>query len=144
MATKSLVRPGELFPGFFDDFFKPWNEWFNGGRSLTVPAVNISETNEDYKVSVAAPGLKKSDFDISIEGNVLSISCEKEESREDKDEKHTRREYNYSSFSRSFTLPDEVNKEKIDAVYEDGVLKLTLPKKDEVKKASVLKKINVK
>lgn len=74
MATKSLVRPGEMFPGFFDDFFKPWNEWFNGGRSLTVPAVNISETNGEYKVSVAAPGLTKNDFDIRIEGHVLRIN----------------------------------------------------------------------
>lgn len=144
MATKSLMRSGDAFPAFLDEFFKPWNEWFNGGRALTVPAVNITETREDYKVSVAAPGLKKGDFSILIDGNVLSISCEKEENKEEKDEKHTRKEYNYSSFSRSFTLPDEVNKEKIDAYYEDGVLKLTIPKKDEVKRTALSKHIAVK
>lgn len=144
MATKSLVRTGDMFPAFLDDFFKPWNEWFNGGRALTVPAVNITETKDDYKISVAAPGLKKGDFNIAVEGNVLSINCEKEESKEDKDERHTRKEYNYSSFSRSFTLPDEVNKEKIEAIYEDGVLKLTLPKKEDVKKAALSKHIAVK
>lgn len=144
MTTKSLTRTGDLFPAFLDDFFKPWNEWFNGGRARSIPAVNITENKEDYKVSVAAPGLKKGDFNINVEGNVLTISCEKEESKEEKGERHTRKEYNYSSFSRSFTLPDEVNKEKIDAYYEDGVLKLTIPKKDEVKRTALSKHIAVK
>jgi HSP20 family protein len=74
MSTRSLTRPGELFPALFDDFFKPWNEWFNNGRMLTTPAVNITENKDDYKISVAAPGLKKSDFNIDVEGNILTIS----------------------------------------------------------------------
>jgi HSP20 family protein len=146
MSSLPLTRPGRLFPSVFDDFFKPWNEWFNEDwrNMLTVPAVNIVEKDDHYDVSVAAPGLKKSDFKIAIDENVLNISAETEEKKEEKDEKYTRKEYNYSSFSRSFTLPDEVNKDKIDATYQDGVLKLTLPKKEEAKKAVISKNIQVK
>jgi HSP20 family protein len=92
---------------------------------------------------MAAPGLKKNDFNIDIEGNLLTISSEKEDTREEKDEPYTRKEYSYSSFSRSFTLPDEVNREKIDASYVDGVLHLILPKKDEAKKLALSKHITV-
>jgi HSP20 family protein len=95
-------------------------------------------------VSLAVPGMKKDDFNIDVEGNMLTISSEKEESKEEKEDKYTRKEYNYSSFSRSFTLPDEVNKEKIEAKYEDGVLKLMLPKKEEAKKLAAGKHIAVK
>jgi HSP20 family protein len=148
MSTKALTKTGEMFPSFFDDFFKPWNEWggISGlrGRPLTMPAVNITENKDDYKISLAAPGLKKSDFNIDVDNNMLTISSEKEESKEEKDDQQTRREYNYSSFSRSFTLPDEVIKDKIEAVYTDGVLQLTLPKKEEAKKAMLSKHINVK
>jgi HSP20 family protein len=148
MGTQALTKTSERIPTFFDDFFKPWNEWFdNGGnlwnRALTVPAVNITENKDDYQVSLAVPGMKKDDFKIDVNGNMLTISCEKEESKEEKDKKFTRKEYNYSSFSRSFTLPDEVNKEKIDAKYEDGVLKLSLPRKEEAKKPAA-KQIAVK
>ena len=115
MGTQALSRLSERMPSVFDDFFKPWNEWFdNGGllgRVMNVPAVNITEQKDAYLVSVAAPGLKKADFNIDVEGNMLTISCEKEETKEEKDKKFNRREYSYSSFSRSFTLPDEVNKE---------------------------------
>ena len=147
MSTKALVKASESFPSVFEDFFKPWNEWFNGGvfgKSLTVPAVNITENKEDYKLSVAAPGLKKDDFKIDVEGNMLTISSEKEDSKEEKDERYTRKEYSYSSFSRSFALPEEVNQEKIEAKYQDGVLKVTLPKKDDVKKLAVSKHIAIK
>jgi len=125
-------------PTLFDDLFKPWNEWFdNGGlwgRVMNIPAVNITENKDEYKVALAVPGMKKDDFNIDIDGNMLTISSEKEETKEEKDKKFTRKEYNFSSFSRSFTLPDEVNKEKIEAKYEDGVLKLSLPRKEELKK----------
>ena len=147
MSTKALVKASESFPSVFEDFFKPWNEWFNGGvfgKSLTVPAVNITENKEDYKLSVAASGLKKDDFKIDVEGNMLTISSEKEDSKEEKDERYTRKEYSYSSFSRSFALPEEVNQEKIEAKYQDGVLKVTLPKKDDVKKLAVSKHIAIK
>lgn len=75
-------------------------------------------------MSVAAPGMKKGDFKIDLDGNVLTISAETEQKKEEKGDKFSRQEYNYSSFSRSFNLPDAVNKDKIEAHYEDGVLKL--------------------
>jgi HSP20 family protein len=149
MSTKALARNGgETLPTLFDDFFRPWNEWFNTGsslgRTLNMPAVNITDNKDDFMVSLAVPGMKKDDFNIDVDGNMLTISCEKEDEKEDKNSKYTRKEYNYSSFSRSFTLPDEVNKEKIDARYEEGVLKLMLPKKEEAKKIAANKHIAVK
>ena len=147
MGTQALSKVSERMPSVFDDFFKPWNEWFdNGGslsRAMNVPAVNITEQKNDYLVSLAAPGLKKEDFKIDVDGNMLTISSEKEETKEEKDKKFTRKEYNYSSFSRSFTLPEEINKEKIEAKYEDGVLKISLPRKEEAKKPAA-KNIAVK
>jgi len=148
MSTRAVSKTSTL-PAVFDDFFKPWNEWFENGntffnRLTTVPAVNIVENKDDYKVSLAVPGMKKEDFNIDVEGNMLTISSEKEENKEEKEERFTRKEYSYSSFSRSFTLPDEVNKEKIEAKYEDGVLKLILPKREEAKKLAVGKHIAVK
>ena len=148
MSTRAISKPGML-PTVFDDFFKPWNEWFDHGslffgRVMTVPAVNILENKNDYNVSLAVPGMKKEDFNINVDGNMLTISCEKEENIEEKADQFTRKEYNYSSFSRSFTLPEEVNKEKIEAKYEDGVLKLILPKREEAKKPTVGKYIAVK
>jgi len=147
MATNALTKAPENVPTLFNDFFKPWNEWFDKGsffgRSLSVPAVNITENKDNYEVSLAVPGLKKDDFKIDVDGNMLTISSEKEETKEEKEKTFTRKEYNYSSFSRSFTLPEEVNKEKIEAKYEDGVLKLTLPRKEEAKKTTA-KKIAVK
>ena len=137
MGTQ-LSRLSERMPSVFDDFFKPWNEWFDNagswGRVMNTPAVNITEQKDDYLVSLAAPGMKKEDFKIDVDGNMLTISSEKEETKEEKEKKFTRKEYSYSSFSRSFTLPDEVNKEKIDARYEDGVLKISLPRREEAKK----------
>jgi HSP20 family protein len=148
MSSKELAKTESRFPAVFEDFFKPWNEWFgNGnflGRVMKVPAVNVKDNKDNYTVSLAAPGLKKEDFRIDVEGNMLSISSEKEENKEEKEEKYTRKEYNYSSFCRSFNLPDEVKKEKIEAVYKDGVLTLTLPKNETAIKASTAKQIAVK
>lgn len=148
MSTKELMKSGEMFPTVFEDFFKPWNEWFdNGGflgKVMKMPAVNVTDNKDNYLVSLAAPGMKKNDFKIDVEGNMLTISNEKEENKEEKETRYTRKEYNYSSFSRSFTLPDEVIKDKIEATYEDGVLKLRLPKTEESKKIIASKHITVK
>ena len=146
MATQALAKSSERMPSVFDDFFKPWNEWFDGGlwgRTMNVPAVNITEKKDQYQVSLAAPGLKKEDFKIDVDGNMLTISSEKEENKEEKNEKFNRKEYSYSSFSRSFTLPEEINKEKIEAKYEDGVLNISLPRKEEAK-ITLAKQIAVK
>lgn len=138
MGTQALARINERMPLVFDDFFKPWNEWFDNenlwGRTMKIPAVNITEHKDNYLVSLAVPGMKKDDFKIDVDGIMLTISSEKEESKEELDKKFTRKEYNYSSFSRSFTLPEEINKEKIEAKYEDGILKIFLPRTDVAKK----------
>jgi HSP20 family protein len=139
MPNLTLTKTGSRIPALFDDLFKPWNEWFdNGGsllnRTLSVPPVNITETEKDYQVSLAVPGMKKEDFKIDIEANILTISAEQEENIEEKEKRFTRKEYSYTSFSRSFTLPEEVNKENIQAKYDNGVLSLSLPLKDEANK----------
>src|SRR6185437_8162780 len=100
------------------------------------PAVNISENKERFEVSLAAPGMKKADFNIDVERNTLTISAETKAEKEEKDERYTRKEYSYSSFSRSFTLPEGVNKDKIDASYDNGVLTLSLPKTEDAKKTA--------
>ena len=147
MATRALAKQ-DVMPSVFDDFFRPWSQWFNdtgfSASRRTPPAVNVSENENSYTVSLAAPGLKKEDFHIDLEGNMITISSEKEERKEDKDEKFTRKEYSYASFSRSFTLPDDVKQEGIDAQYENGVLNVRLPRKHESKKPEVSTKITVK
>lgn len=146
MATKALTR-SLMTPSLFDNFFKPWNEWFDNDlleNMMTVPAVNVKETVDQYVVSLAAPGLKKDNFKIDIEGNMLTISSEKEEKTEEKEERFTRKEYSYSSFSRSFSLPEDVKQDAIDASYEDGVLNIRLPRLEEAKKLAASKTIAVK
>lgn len=130
MKNQALTTFTEKMPALFEDLFKPWNELFDGrlfGKELKVPAVNIAENKDHYLVSMSAPGLKKEDFKINVADDVLTISSEKEESKEEKEAKYTRKEYNYSSFSRSFNLPEGADAEKISAKYEDGVLKITVP-----------------
>lgn len=146
MATRELSK-SMLSPSLFDNFFKPWNEWFEDsrltGKMNRMPAVNIIENNDQYTVSLAAPGLSKEDFKIDIDGHMLTISSEKEEKTEKKDELYTRKEYSYSSFSRSFNLPEDVKMEAIDAHYENGVLSIVLPRKEEAKKLAATKSIAV-
>ena len=147
MSTNALTRRSAM-PSLFEDFFKPWSQWFDDGglmsRAATLPAVNIKENGNHYTVSLAAPGLKKEDFRIDVDGNILTIISEKEESNEEKNEKFNRKEYSYSSFSRSFNLPEDVKQEAIDARYENGELKITLPRKEDAQKATATKKIAVK
>lgn len=146
--SRELTKATTLLPSVFDDFFKPWKDIFdtNGGRAWTstVPAVNISEDKDAFKVSMAAPGMKKEDFKIDLEDDILTISAEKEETTEQKNERLSRQEYNYTSFSRSFTLPQTVIKDKIEAQYQDGVLKLSMPKNEEAKKATASRQIAIK
>lgn len=138
----SINRRNNLFPvmnNVFDDFFTRdlWN-WGNNSNSstnTTIPAVNIRETNEDFVVEMAAPGMTKNDFKVELDGNLLTISSEKENQQEVReDEKYSRREFSYQSFQRSFQLQkDVVDAEKIEARYENGVLHLVIPKKEEAK-----------
>lgn len=132
MAQKALTQMSDALPSVFDDFFRPWGEWFDNTprfqRALSVPAVNVTEDDKAYKVTLAVPGLDKNDFNVDVNGNLLTISAEKEQDTEEKEKRYTRREYNYTSFSRSFTLPEEIAKEKIEAKYDNGILSLSLPK----------------
>ena len=99
-----------------------------------VPAMNVRENENEFLLELAAPGLKKNDFKVRIENDALSINVEKEEKREENEPDYSRREYSYNSFQRFFSLPGTVNAEKIEAKYEDGILKLVLPKTEEGKK----------
>ncbi|WP_336518405.1 Hsp20/alpha crystallin family protein [Pollutibacter soli] len=147
MSSSTLARLSDRMPSLFNDFFKPWNELYDNdsffGPLSKIPAVNITEHKHEYLVALAAPGMKKEDFKIDMDGNILTISSEKEETKEEKEKKFTRKEYNYSSFSRSFTVPEEIIREKIEARYENGILNISLPRKDEPKKAAS-KQISVK
>lgn len=150
MLKQMINRPlGLLRPRIFDEFMLPWNELTGDGDLFpdwrsTVPAVNISEDQNNYMLSLAAPGMKKDDFKVDLEGDTLTIHAEKESEKENSSRRFTRREYEYRSFSRSFTLPEGVDKEKIDARYENGVLQLTLTKKEEAKKKNPVKAISIK
>jgi HSP20 family protein len=120
-----------FFPSLIDDFIK--NDWNLKvpSSSVTVPAVNIKELNSQFEIELAAPGMKKDDFEIEVEDGVLSISSTQEEEQVNEKGKFTRREFSYSSFRRSFSLPDSVDSTNIDATYKEGVLLVLLPKHKE-------------
>ena len=127
-----LTKASRLFPEFSTnlmDFFNEDRDWGNGWISK-VPAVNITENEKSFRLALAAPGLKKDDFEITIDNQQLSISCEKEHKKEEKKDDYTRKEFSYESFRRSFVLPEAVNSDKINASYKDGVLTVELPKKE--------------
>lgn len=141
---KSLVKSNGTFfpaiPSLFDDFFnRDWLDsslgtWRDSGA--TLPAVNVMETNDDFRIEVAAPGMKRSDFRVELDNNILTISSEREEKNEEKDASgnYTRREFSYQSFQRSFSLPEHrVMGEKITAKYADGILYVTVPKSEQAK-----------
>lgn len=104
---------------------------FNTG--MTLPAVNIKENSDEFLLEIAVPGMKKSDFNIDVENKTLSISSETKDEQEHKKINYTRREFGYSSFKRTFTLPATVDSNRISAQYEEGILTVNLPKKEEAK-----------
>ncbi|HMR19629.1 MAG TPA: Hsp20/alpha crystallin family protein [Sphingobacterium sp.] len=113
----------------FDNLF---NDSFITDRLVTrVPAVNITETPEAYNIELAAPGLQKSDFQINVDKNIISISVDKKEENEVNEKTYSKKEYSYTSFTRSFTLPDTVDYSSIEAAYVDGVLAVKIGKKEE-------------
>ena len=116
---------------FLNDVF---DTILHGDKLVTrVPAVNIAETENEFHIELAVPGLKKEDFKISLDKNVLSVSAEKKVENVDESKKYSKREYSYNSFVRSFTLPETADQAKIDAQYNDGVLTLSVAKKEEAK-----------
>ena len=132
---KFLNNIPDLFNEFFNREFLNWGESNFSNTGTTIPAVNIKERADDFEVEMAAPGMKKDDFRVELDGNLLTISSESSLQEEEKlDEKFTRREFSYQSFQRSFTLPrDVVDAENINARYENGVLRLSIPKKEEAR-----------
>ncbi len=122
---------GSLFKPFFSDFFDV-DDFFkrSGGELMTLkfPAVNISETDKEFMVEMAVPGFKKDDFKVKIENDVLTIEAEKKEEKVEEEKNYTRKEYSHESFCRSFRLPENVKDDMIKAAYEEGMLKLVLPK----------------
>ncbi len=147
----SLLRRSEENPAwsnFFNDFFnRDWMDWTTRNFSdtnTTLPSVNIKEDENGYEVEVAAPGLDKNDFRIELDNQILSISSEKKIEDETKEgQQFTRREFSYQSFSRSFTLPNTVDHEKIAAKYANGILRIEIPKREEARKKPV-KMITIK
>jgi len=137
-VTKWNNRNGGM-TNLFDDFFSRdiwnWGLANSSSTNTTLPAVNIRETAEHFEVEMAAPGMNKEDFKIELEGNELRINSEKQQDNEvNEGERYTRREFSYQSFQRSFTLPKEVvDVDQINAKYENGVLRLLIPKKEEAK-----------
>ncbi|HET7818748.1 MAG TPA: Hsp20/alpha crystallin family protein [Bacteroidia bacterium] len=135
-----------IIPNSVTKFYNPWNRFFSSdlldfwdGDTIaeTIPSVNILEEDDFYKLDMAVPGLRKENFNIDIDENVMTISCENESEKrgyKDRSEKknYSRKEYSYLCFSRSFVLPDHVNVNHIVAKYNDGILSLSIPKSNEV------------
>jgi HSP20 family protein len=123
-----------LMKGYNDVFESIFNDSFFSDRMMSrVPAVNISESQDHYHLELAAPGLKKEDFKLNLEREVLSISVEQSQQENLKERNYNKREFSYSSFVRSFTLPESADENGIDAKYTDGVLTIDIPKREEAK-----------
>lgn len=140
MSTLAKKRES-LMPSWASDlfdtsrFFSPrlfdlGTDPFSIDFSSRIPSANINETEKEYKIELAAPGLDKKDFKVAVDNGVLYVSSEKEEDRQEEDKNYTRREYSYNSFRRSFSLPENCISDKIKAQYENGILNLILPKKE--------------
>lgn len=149
METKAVDKPRTSLPTLFDSgwmekfFNAPLDEFFNLGKVMNVPAVNVEETEKEFRLTIAAPGLEKKDFKVDAYDDMLTISAEKEkEEKVEKSGRFNRREYNYSSWSRSFTLPEQCDYGKILAEYKNGELKIVIPKL-EVKEPKKVKNISV-
>ncbi|MFD1314914.1 Hsp20/alpha crystallin family protein [Namhaeicola litoreus] len=143
----NVPKTGSLVKTNSNINFPTWSHWIddifnrdlpsvfpsNFNTGITLPKVNIKENPDAYMVEMAVPGLKKTDFHIDLDNQVLSISTETKEETEEKDVNYTRREFGYASFKRTFSLPETVDEEKIKANYSEGILSIHLPKKEEAK-----------
>ncbi|MBP8946786.1 MAG: Hsp20/alpha crystallin family protein [Bacteroidales bacterium] len=133
MALLPASRSDNFLPRIIDEFLGDdfLKDFFYMPEQFNAPAVNVSEDENKFQIEVAAPGFNKDDFKVSLDNDVLTIQSEKTEEKEEKDKRYRRREFNYQSFSRSFIVPDYIDKEKIEAEYKDGILYLNLPKMKE-------------
>jgi len=138
----TLVRRNQnyypTFPSLFDNIFSrgmmDWDNLNFSETNTTIPAVNVKEDNDKFQIEVAAPGMKKEDFKLKLENNVLTICSERKEEKAEKAENYSRKEFSYQSFQRSFNLPEgHIQHENISAKYNDGILIVELPKREEVK-----------
>ena len=128
----SLIRRNTgLFPSIWNDVLTP--DWFGGTDQFnqTLPAVNISEGETDFTLELAIPGQKREDFNVEVDNDILTISMETKDEKSEKEGDYTRREFRYTSFKRAFNLPETVDQDDIKADYKDGILRFTLPKKQE-------------
>lgn len=149
MENKAIEKREKVLPSLFEGgwmekfFNSPIDEFFSSSRMINIPAVNVSETEKEFILSVAAPGMDKKDFHLEAFDNMLTISAEKEiEHREEKTGRFNRREYNYNSWNRSFTLPENCDAGSIKASYVNGELKIEIQKKA-VKETKKIKNITV-
>lgn len=137
-------QPSDSFGKLIDTLFNTTlADVIGSDNTLSSPSVNVKEHDSHFELDLAAPGLNKQDFNIAIERDHLVISAEKQTENEEKEGRFTRREFSYGSFKRSFHLDELINRDKITASYEDGVLKVTLPKKEESMKKSFNKTIEI-
>ena len=141
---KTIVKRNGLFPSmgsksvnsFFDDFITKdlfdWTDKNFASLGSNLPSVNLKETDTNIEIELAAPGMKKEDFKVEIENDMLIISSEKEEEKEEvgKKDNYIRKEFNYQSFCRTFSLPETANENKIEANYKDGILHVVIEKKE--------------
>ena len=139
-----MLRKHSYLPSFADEFFGKdfLSNLVENQCDFSMPAVNVVETKDNFRIEVAAPGLNKEDFKIDLHNNLLTISSETEEKSEENDEKIMRREFSYCSFKRTFSLPDLVEHDKIAASHKNGVLYIEIPKREEAKEKPV-RQINI-
>lgn len=132
-----VKRRSHAYPvsSIWDDFFgKNWLDLAKPAFSdHSLPAVNIKESDVDFSLELAVPGMSKDDFKIEVENDRMSVSAEHEANKKEEDEKYTRQEFSFQSFKRSFQLPKSANADKIKANYAEGLLKITIPKREEAK-----------
>lgn len=142
-----IKRKDSLFPGIWNNFFE--NEWLDipsvNQLGANTPAVNILDTGENYEIQIAAPGMKKEHFNVSLDDGLLTVSSERTEENQTNDQhgRYTHREFNFYSFKRTFNLPETVDRENVSANYQDGVLVVSIPKFEQEKRKQ-LKMIEVK
>jgi HSP20 family protein len=138
MITRRSYKPLTLSDFFNEDFFPTFNR-----NSTSLPAVNIREDEKAFYLELAVPGMNKNDLKIEVQDDVLTISAEQKEDKQEDYEGYKRREFSYSSFCRSFYLPEDVNGEKIGALYKDGILNVEIPKLEEEKKKEKIRTISI-
>jgi len=138
MITRRSYKPLTLSDFFNEDFFPTFNR-----NSGSLPAVNIREDEKAFYLELAVPGMNKKDLRIEVKDDVLTISSEHKEEKQEDSEGYRRKEFSFSAFCRSFYLPEDVNGEKIGATYKDGILNVEIPKLEEEKKKERIREINI-